>query len=133
MVTGASPQSNVMMPAFATAACSWLKLQLDAVPVPTTVVGFDVSTALPAAGTPAAHEPFGLPAFQGPAAVMSGPVRVSMAWLASSDWASGDPPVSAVSPASPTVMSAVEPHPTRNTATRHHIDRSRISVPACRD
>src|SRR3569833_1271308 len=69
MVTGASPQSNVMMPAFATAACSWLKLQLDAVPVPTTVVGFDVSTALPAAGTPAAHEPFGLPAFQGPAAV----------------------------------------------------------------
>jgi hypothetical protein len=36
-------------------------VQLAAVPVPTTVVGFDVSTGCPSAGTPVEHDPFGLP------------------------------------------------------------------------
>src|SRR5271165_5823137 len=61
MVTGAEPQSKVMMPPFFTAASSAAKVQLAAVPVPTTVVGFEVSTGLPSAGTPVEHDPFGLP------------------------------------------------------------------------
>jgi hypothetical protein len=37
-------------------------VQVAAGPVPTTVVGCDVSAGLPSAGTPALHEPLGLPA-----------------------------------------------------------------------
>ena len=62
MVTGALPQLKVMMPPVVTAVCSGLKVQLAAVPVPTTVVGCEVSAGCPAAGTPAVHEPLGLPA-----------------------------------------------------------------------
>jgi hypothetical protein len=45
-------------------------VQLDALPVPTTVVGFEVSAGWPFDGTPALHEPLGLPA--DPAAPASG-------------------------------------------------------------
>jgi hypothetical protein len=61
IVAGAVPQSKVMMPAFVTAALKAANVQLAGVPVPTTVVGLDVSTGMPAAGTPAVHEPFGFP------------------------------------------------------------------------
>src|SRR5438552_8837454 len=62
IVTGSAPQANVMMPPLVTAACSALKVQLAAVPVPTTVVGVAVFTGWPRAGTPALQEPLGLPA-----------------------------------------------------------------------
>ena len=39
IVTGAVPQEKVMIPPLVTAACSGLKVQLAAVPVPTTLVG----------------------------------------------------------------------------------------------
>src|SRR4051812_42534028 len=61
IVTGSGPQSNVMMPPAVTAASSAANGQLAAVPVPTTVVGCDTSTGMPAAGTPAPHIPSGLP------------------------------------------------------------------------
>ena len=48
-------------------------MQLAAVPVPTTVVGCDVSAGCPAAGTPAVHEPSGLPACVGMAAPRTSP------------------------------------------------------------
>ena len=51
-----------MTPPAVAAACSALNVQLAAVPVPTTAVGLDVSAGWPFAGTPALHEPFGLPA-----------------------------------------------------------------------
>jgi hypothetical protein len=44
-----------------------LNEQLDALPVPTTVVGLDVSAGCPLAGTPALQEPFGFPALPVPA------------------------------------------------------------------
>ena len=47
--------------ALATAAWSAPNVQLAAVPVPTTVVGWDVSAGLPLDGTPVLHEPFGFP------------------------------------------------------------------------
>src|SRR3954452_15416302 len=53
MVTGAAPQSNVMTPAFATAAFRALNVQLAAVPVPTTVVGCDTSAGIALEGRPA--------------------------------------------------------------------------------
>src|SRR5919107_1732337 len=74
MVTGFAPQLNVMMPPAVTAACRALNVQLAAVPVPTTVVGFEVLTACAFVGTPAAHEPFGLPAVQGLPALPPEPV-----------------------------------------------------------
>jgi len=46
IVTGADPQSNVTTPPPATAAASDFSVQLAAVPVPTTAVGFETSTAL---------------------------------------------------------------------------------------
>src|SRR6185369_6566174 len=64
IVSGFAPQLNVMMPPAVTAACSAANVQLDAVPVPTTVVGFEVPTTCARVGMPALHEPFGLPAFQ---------------------------------------------------------------------
>src|SRR6476646_4080465 len=63
IVIGSGPQSNVMTPPAVTAVCSALNVQLAAVPVPTTAVGLDVLTACAFAGTPALHDPFGLPAF----------------------------------------------------------------------
>jgi hypothetical protein len=62
MLTGALPQLKVMTPPSVTAALSLLNVQLAAVPVPTTVVGLDVSAGCPCEGTPALHEPSGLPA-----------------------------------------------------------------------
>jgi len=62
IVTAPSPQLNVMTPPAVAAACSAPNVQLAAVPVPTTAVGLDVSAGWPFAGTPALHEPFGLPA-----------------------------------------------------------------------
>ena len=53
------------MPPVLTAAASWVKVHDAAVPVPTTVVGLEVSTGVPCAGIPAVHEPFGLPAMVG--------------------------------------------------------------------
>src|SRR5450759_1118854 len=64
MVTGASPQLKVMTPPLVAAACSWVKVQLSALPVPTTVVGVDTLAGWPFAGTPALHELYGLPALQ---------------------------------------------------------------------
>ncbi|WP_370457828.1 hypothetical protein [Actinoplanes sp. OR16] len=61
IVTGAGPQSNVMMPPAATALTTAAEVQLFAVPVPTVRVGSLVSTALAAAGTEAS--PSGLPGF----------------------------------------------------------------------
>src|SRR5580658_6436703 len=61
MVAGALPQSKVTMPPLATAAESALKVQLEAAPVPTTVVGVEVSTSWPRVGTPVLHEAPGFP------------------------------------------------------------------------
>jgi len=50
IVAGSGPQSNVMTPPFATAATNESPVQLAAVPVPTTVVGADTSSASASAG-----------------------------------------------------------------------------------
>jgi hypothetical protein len=60
MVTGWAPQLNLITPPFATALTTAADVQLAGVPVPTTRVGFDVSTARASAGT--AARPVGLPA-----------------------------------------------------------------------
>src|SRR5262249_47406516 len=59
MVKGAGPQSKVTTPPVFTAWLRAPKVQLAAVPVPTTVVGLEVSTGFPCAGTPALHDPLG--------------------------------------------------------------------------
>jgi hypothetical protein len=59
MVTGAGPQSNVMIPPAATAFTTADDVQLAGVPLPTFRVGWLVSTARAAAGTVAC--PLGLP------------------------------------------------------------------------
>src|SRR5262245_26066517 len=64
IVTGSGPQLKVMTPPAVTAVCSALNVQLAAVPVPITAVGLEVLAACAIVGTPAAHDPFGLPAFQ---------------------------------------------------------------------
>jgi hypothetical protein len=51
IVTGSGPQSNVMIPPFATAATNASPVQPAGVPVPMTVVGDDTSSACPAGGT----------------------------------------------------------------------------------
>jgi hypothetical protein len=61
IVTGAQPQSKVMAPPFATAALSDAKLQLAGVPLPMTT-GLEIVAGWPPAGTPALHDPLGLPA-----------------------------------------------------------------------
>jgi MFS family permease len=53
MVTGAGPQSKVMIPPLATALTTAFDVQLAAVPWPTTLVGCEVSTARAAGGTKA--------------------------------------------------------------------------------
>src|SRR4051794_41151059 len=59
MVTGAGPQSKVMIPPAPTALTTASDVQLLAVPVPTTRVGWLVSAASASAGTRA--PPSGLP------------------------------------------------------------------------
>lgn len=59
ITTAAGPHEKVMTPPLATAATTAADVQLSAVPLPTTVLGCDVSTACPAAGTVA--WPSGLP------------------------------------------------------------------------
>ncbi|GAB3873427.1 hypothetical protein GCM10027610_140580 [Dactylosporangium cerinum] len=66
IVTGSGPQLNVMIPPAATADTTASEVQLPGVPLPTTLVGFDVSTARASAGTVA--RPPGLPLFAGGAA-----------------------------------------------------------------
>jgi anti-sigma regulatory factor (Ser/Thr protein kinase) len=61
IVTGAGPQSNVMMPPAATALTTAAEVQLAGVPVPTVRLGRRVSTGRAAAGT--AARPAGLPGF----------------------------------------------------------------------
>jgi hypothetical protein len=61
IVTGAAPQSNVMIPPLATALTTAAEVQLAGVPVPTVRVGWLVSTARAAAGTAAC--PARLPGF----------------------------------------------------------------------
>jgi hypothetical protein len=70
-VAGLGPQSNVMMPPFATAATTASPVQLAGVPVPTTVVGTETSSAWPSFGTTA--WPSGLPA-GGPSCTAAGGV-----------------------------------------------------------
>ncbi len=60
MVTGALPQSKVILPPRATAWTNWSAVQLSGVPVPMTVSGEETSSASPSAGTREA--PAGLPA-----------------------------------------------------------------------
>src|SRR5690242_17203192 len=60
IVTGSGPQSNVTTPPFATASTTAAEVQLSGVPVPTTVVGLDTSSAAASAGT--SQLPSGLPA-----------------------------------------------------------------------
>jgi hypothetical protein len=67
ITTGSGPHANVMTPPLATAATTAAEVQLSAVPLPTTVVGCEVSTACAAAGT--AAWPSGLPNDDGAAAV----------------------------------------------------------------
>src|SRR3954462_12454446 len=66
MVTGAAPQLKLMTPPLLTAVLSALNVQLAAVPVPITDVGFETSTGCALVGTPALQEPFGFPAFPAP-------------------------------------------------------------------
>src|SRR6188768_3347974 len=67
-VTGTGPQSNVITPPWLTADCRASNEQLAWLPVPTTVVGLEVSAGCPEAGTPALHLPSGFPAAVSPAA-----------------------------------------------------------------
>jgi hypothetical protein len=63
MVTSPDPQSKVMMPPLVMAASSASKVQLAAVPVPTTVVGLEVSASVIWLGRGSVlQEPSGLPA-----------------------------------------------------------------------
>src|SRR5882672_877710 len=64
IVTGSGPQLKVMTPPFATAATNASPVQLDAVPVPITVVGDDTSSGWPSGGIVAcaSAQPAGGPA-----------------------------------------------------------------------
>src|SRR5712675_621190 len=64
IVTGSGPQLKVMTPPFATAATNASPVQLDGVPVPTTVVGDDTSSGCPSGGIEAcpSTQPAGGPA-----------------------------------------------------------------------
>jgi hypothetical protein len=68
MATGAGPQEKVMTPPAATAATTAAEVQLAAVPLPTTRVGCEVSTAFASAGTVA--WPLGLPNVAGGGAAL---------------------------------------------------------------
>src|SRR5438477_11583684 len=75
MVTTLPPQLNAMVPPWVTAAPSAANVQLSGVPVPTTLLGLEMSADCPSVGTPAAHEPFGLPALHGPTVPPPEPVE----------------------------------------------------------
>jgi hypothetical protein len=77
MVTGAGPQSNVMMPPAATARTTAAEVQAAGVPEPMTWSGWRVSTALASAGTPA--WPFGLPGRGSVATVLGEGVALGVA------------------------------------------------------
>src|SRR5579863_8911954 len=63
MVTGSGPQLNVMIPPPLIAVDSVWNVQLDGVPIPTTVVGWLVSTGWASAGNVrVVHVPVGFPA-----------------------------------------------------------------------
>jgi hypothetical protein len=62
MVTTALPQLKVMTPPRVAAAWSLANVQLVSLPVPTTVVGLEMSAGWPLAGTPAPQDPLGFPA-----------------------------------------------------------------------
>jgi hypothetical protein len=116
MVTGAGPQENLMMPPAATADTTALEVQLRAVPLPITRVGWEVSTARAAAGT--AAWPFGLPCRNGfGLAFLTAALGVGVAegetatWLrdgpaAASGWWCGPQAVSTESDNSPTTSRA---------------------------
>src|SRR5580704_10458208 len=70
MVTGSGPQSKVTTPPAATAATTAAEVQLAGVPSPTTVVGFETSSASASGGM--GHVPAGLPA-GGPSAGLVAP------------------------------------------------------------
>jgi hypothetical protein len=57
IVTGSGPQEKRMIPPARTAATTAAEVQLAAVPLPTTWLGWEVSTARPAAGTGTARTP----------------------------------------------------------------------------
>src|SRR5450631_2892844 len=104
MVTAPPPQLKVMTPPFPTAVLSAVNVQLAAVPVPITLVGLDTSAGCPLAGTPALHDPFGLPAWPAPPPVpvvppVPGvppvPVVPPLAWPAAPPL---DPPLPVVPP-----------------------------------
>src|SRR5258708_6753257 len=101
MVTGSAPQSNVITPPFATALTNASPVQLSLVPVPTTVFGFDASSALASTGT--SHFPSGFPAGGPSAGLIGGPV--------STDAESPVAPVSLELPVSPLVIGPVVPLP----------------------
>src|SRR6218665_1686 len=61
-VTGSGPQSNVMTPPRATASTKAALVQLAGVPVPTTVVGLEMSARPASTGTAHVASAFGLPA-----------------------------------------------------------------------
>lgn len=65
IVTGSSPQSKVTIPPWEIAAESAANVQLADEPLPTTVVGLDVSTSWPREGTPPVHVPPGFPGAKG--------------------------------------------------------------------
>jgi hypothetical protein len=63
MVIGAGPQENVITPPAATAVTTACDVQLPGVPLPMTLVGFEMSSALASAGI--AAFPAGLPNWAG--------------------------------------------------------------------
>jgi hypothetical protein len=78
MVTGSGPQLNVMIPPPLTALDSAVNVQLDAAPVPTTVLGWLVSTGCASAGNVnVVQEPVGFPAI-GSAAEGPAPLEVPL-------------------------------------------------------
>ena len=90
MVTAPLPQLKVMTPPLPTAVLSAANVQLAEVPVPITLVGLDTSAGCPLDGTPALHDPFGLPAWPDPPVPVVPPVLVV-------------PPVPVVPPVDPTL------------------------------
>src|SRR5450432_111421 len=103
MVTAPLPQMKVMTPPEVTAALSALNVQLAAVPVPTTVVGFETSAGFPFVGTPALQEPLGLPA--GPMVAASDSVVLASRGVVAASWPL--PPA----PPPPSVADSLAPPP----------------------
>jgi hypothetical protein len=105
IVTGSGPQSNVMTPPFATAATNASPVHVAGVPLPTTVVGCETSSASPAAGT--VSMPSGLPAGGPSSGFVAGTGVVAPSELTSPGGAPSFGPPS--EPLSPTPPSDREP------------------------